>query len=47
MNMSPKVRPLWKRVLLMVGTSILWAYKALHLPRAILPRDLKSVVSNW
>lgn len=47
MNMSPKVRPLWKRVLLMVGTSILWAYKALHLPRAILPRDLKSVVTNW
>jgi non-heme Fe2+,alpha-ketoglutarate-dependent halogenase len=47
MNMSPKVRPLWQRLLLMVGTSILWAYKALHLPRKILPRDLKSVVNNW
>jgi non-heme Fe2+,alpha-ketoglutarate-dependent halogenase len=31
----------------MVGTGILWAYKALHLPRKILPRDLKSVVNNW
>ena len=47
MNMSPKLRPLWQRVLLMIGTAILWAYKALHLPRFILPRDLKSVVTNW
>ena len=47
MNMSPKVRPLWQRLLLMFGTSILWAYKALHLPRFILPRDFKSVVNNW
>ena len=47
MNMSPKVRPLWQRVLLMFGTSLLWAYKALHLPRFILPRDIKSVVNNW
>jgi non-haem Fe2+, alpha-ketoglutarate-dependent halogenase len=47
MNMSPKVRPLYLRVPLMFGTAILWAYKALHLPTAILPRDLKSVVTNW
>ena len=47
MNMSPKVRPLWMRLLLMFGTSMLWAYKALHLPRFILPRDIKSVVNNW
>ena len=47
MNMSPKVRPLWMRLLLMFGTSLLWAYKALHLPRFILPRDIKSVVNNW
>ena len=47
MNMSPKVRPLWQRLLLMFGTSLLWAYKALHLPRFILPRDFKSVVNNW
>src|SRR5262245_4014309 len=47
MNMSPKVRPLYLRVPLMFGTAMLWAYKALHLPTAILPRDLKSVVTNW
>ncbi|MFO0791740.1 MAG: phytanoyl-CoA dioxygenase family protein [Pirellulales bacterium] len=47
MNMSPKVRPLWQRLLLMFGTSMLWAYKSLHLPRFILPRDFKSVVNNW
>jgi non-heme Fe2+,alpha-ketoglutarate-dependent halogenase len=47
MNMSPKVRPLWQRLLLMFGTSLLWAYKTLHLPRFILPRDIKSVVNNW
>ena len=47
MNMSPKVRPWWQRYLLMFGTGVLWAYKALHLPRFILPRDFKSVVNNW
>ncbi|HEX4414224.1 MAG TPA: phytanoyl-CoA dioxygenase family protein [Lacipirellulaceae bacterium] len=47
MNMSPKVRPAWQRYLLMFGTSVLWAYKTLHLPRFILPRDIKSVVNNW
>ena len=47
MNMSPKVRPLWQRLLLMFGTRLLWAYKVLHLPRFILPRDIKSVVKNW
>ena len=40
MNMSPKVRPLWQRLLLMFGTSILWGYKVLRLPRFILPRRL-------
>jgi non-heme Fe2+,alpha-ketoglutarate-dependent halogenase len=47
MNMSPKVRPLWQRLLLMVGTSILLVYKFLHLPRFILPRDFRAVVTNW
>ena len=47
MNMSPKVRPLWQRVPLMIGTSMLLLYKFLHLPRFILPRDFRSVVTNW
>ena len=47
MNMSPKVRPLWQRVPLMIGTSLLLLYKFLHLPRFILPRDFRAVVTNW
>jgi len=47
MNMDPKVRPLWKRMLLMAGTFVLMIYKALHLPRFLLPRDVRSVVTNW
>jgi non-haem Fe2+, alpha-ketoglutarate-dependent halogenase len=47
MNMSPKVRPLWQRLLLMIGTSILLVYKFSHLPRFILPRDFRAVVTNW
>ena len=47
MNMNPKVRPLWQRLLLMVGTFVLMVYKATHLPRFVLPRDVRSVVTNW
>jgi len=47
MNMSPKVRPLWQRIPLMVGVSLLLVYKFLHLPRFILPRDIKAIVTNW
>lgn len=47
MNMHPKLHPLWLRLLLMTGTAILMAYKFLHLPRFILPRDVKSVVTHW
>src|SRR5690606_12336280 len=47
MNMRPKVRPLWQRVPIMAGLSGLAAYKALHLPTSILPRDFKSIVKNW
>ena len=47
MNMKPKIRPLWQRLLLMGGLSMLLVYKLLHLPRFILPRDFKSIVTNW
>lgn len=47
MNMAPKERPLGTRLLLMAGTFVLLLYKALHLPRFILPRDIKSIVTNW
>lgn len=47
MNFHPKVRPLWQRLIIMVPLSMLMVYKFLHLPRWILPRDLKSIVTNW
>ena len=47
MNMHPKMRPLWQRLLLMTGVFILMVYKALRLPRFILPRDFKAIVNNW
>ena len=47
MNMNPKVRPLWKRLLLTIAASGALVYKALHLPTSILPRDLRSIITNW
>jgi non-haem Fe2+, alpha-ketoglutarate-dependent halogenase len=47
MNMAPKKRPLWKRVPIMAGLGGLMAYKALGLPKRILPRDFKAIVRNW
>lgn len=47
MNMAPKNRPLWQRALIVPALAALMLYKALHLPKSILPRDLKAIVSNW
>jgi non-haem Fe2+, alpha-ketoglutarate-dependent halogenase len=47
MNLHPKVRPWWQRVIIVPALALLWAYKALHLPKKILPRDLRSIVTNW
>src|SRR6266481_7200121 len=47
MNMSPKVGRLRQKVPLVIGTSLLLLYKFLHLPRFILPRDFRAVVTNW
>ncbi len=47
MNMNPKLRPLWQRLLLMVAVSGALAYKALRLPTSILPRDFRSIITNW
>ena len=47
MNMHPKLRPIWQRIPLMIGVFVLMCYKALHLPRFILPRDFKAIVTNW
>ncbi len=47
MNMQPKLRPWWKRAPIAAGLGAMAAYKALHLPTSILPRDFKSIVRNW
>ncbi|TWU24701.1 Phytanoyl-CoA dioxygenase (PhyH) [Bythopirellula polymerisocia] len=47
MNMHPKVRPLWQRALIIPVLGMLLVYKALKLPRRILPRDLRAIVRNW
>jgi len=47
MNLHPKVRPIWQRAIIIPALSMLAAYKALHLPRKILPRALRSIVTNW
>ena len=47
MNLHPKLRPLWQRAAIVPPLAALMAYKALHLPKSILPRDLKAIVKNW
>ena len=47
MNLHPKVRPLWQRVIIVPALLVLMGYKALRLPTKILPRALRSIVSHW
>lgn len=47
MNMAPKLRPLWKRVLIVPGLMALMTWKALRLPTSFLPKDVQSVIKNW
>lgn len=47
MNLHPKLRPLWQRILILPALAWLMAYKALHLPRRILPRAIRSIVTHW
>lgn len=47
MNMAPKPRALWKRLLIVIGLSFLLAWKLLRLPTIIFPSSLRSVIRNW
>jgi len=47
MNLHPKVRPLWQRALIVPALTALMVYKALHLPKIILPRAVRSIVTHW
>jgi non-heme Fe2+,alpha-ketoglutarate-dependent halogenase len=47
MNLAPKERPFWQRAIALPILTMLMIYKILHLPRFILPRDIKAIVTNW
>ncbi|MEM8945864.1 MAG: phytanoyl-CoA dioxygenase family protein [Planctomycetota bacterium] len=47
MNLHPKVRPLWQRAVILPALMVLMGYKALKLPRRILPRAIRSIVTHW
>ena len=47
MNLHPKPRPFWQRVIIIPALCVLMGYKAFHLPRKMLPRALRSIVTNW
>ena len=46
-NLHPKERPLWQRAICLPAIASLMAYKGLHLPRGVLPRALRSIVTKW
>ena len=46
MNLHPKERPLWQRAIALPVLTLLMIYKVLHLPRFILPRDIKAIVKQ-
>ena len=47
MNLYPKVRPLWQRALIVPALALLMAYKALRLPKQLLPRGIRSIATHW
>jgi non-heme Fe2+,alpha-ketoglutarate-dependent halogenase len=47
MNLHPKLRPIWQRILILSFLGALLIWKVLHLPRWILPRDFRAIVVNW
>ena len=47
MNLHPKVRPLWQRILALPMLVAMMTYKVLGLPKKILPRALRSIATHW
>ena len=47
MNMAPKVRPLWQRILITFALCGLMVWKLLRLPTFFLPRAIRSIINNW
>ena len=47
MNLHPKPRPLWQRVIAIPALTLFMVYKALRLPTGFLPRDIRAIIQNW
>ncbi len=47
MNLHPKVRPLWQRLLILPALVLLMAYKAARLPKCLLPSAVRSIATHW
>lgn len=47
MNLHPKMRPLWQRVLILPALILLMTYKASRLPKRLLPSSVRSIVTHW
>jgi non-heme Fe2+,alpha-ketoglutarate-dependent halogenase len=47
MNLHPKLRPLWQRVIALPVLSLMMCYKALRLPTFFMPRDIRAIINNW
>jgi len=47
MNLHPKVRPLWQRAIIIPALLLAMGYKALGLPKKILPRAVRSILTHW
>jgi len=47
MNLHPKIRPWWQRAAILPALVLLMAYKALGLPKVLLPRAVRSIVTHW
>jgi len=47
MNLKPKVRPLWQRLIIVPALSFLMAWKFLRLPYGFFPRSIRSIIQHW
>ena len=47
MNLKPKIRPLWQRVIIMFALTGLMVWKYLRLPYGFFPRSIRSIIQHW
>lgn len=47
MNLQPKIRPIWQRILLSSAMSFLACWKLSRFPTFFLPKAFRSIIKNW